>query len=69
MLYSNLNSNKYTKEKLQFDLIDTLNQKSDDSKQMLEIKFKFNKSEVAPNFNKQSIDTKKNMNEEHIYPE
>ena len=69
VLYSNLNGNKYTEEKLKFDLIDTLIQKSDNSKPMLEIKFNLDKNEVDSNFTKKSVDSKKNMNEEQIYHE
>ena len=69
VLYSNLNSNKYTEEKLKFNLIDTLAQKNDAPKPMFEIKFNLDKSEVDSNFSKISIDSKKNMNEEQIYHE
>ena len=69
VLYSNLNSNKYTEEKLKFDLIDTLTQKNDDRNPMLEIKFNLDKSEVDSNFSQISVDSKKNMNDEQKYHE
>ena len=50
VLYSNLNNNKYEEEKLKFDLADTLIQKNNNSKPMLEIKFKLDKNEVDSNF-------------------
>ena len=69
VLYSNLNSDKYTEEKLKFNLIDTLAQKNDANKPMFEIKFNLDKSEVDSNFSRISVDSKKNMNEEQIYHE
>ena len=69
VLYSNLNSDKYTEEKLKFNLIDTLAQKNDANKPMLEIKFNLDKSEVDSNFSRISVDSKKNMDEEQIYHE
>ena len=64
-----MNSNKYIEEKLKFNLIDTLAQKNDAAKPMLEIKFNLDKSEVDSNFSRISVDSKKNMNEEQIYHE
>ena len=69
VLYSNLNSNKYTGKKLKFNLIDTLAQKNDAPKPMFEIKFNLDKSEVDSNFSRISVDSKKNMDEEQIYHE
>lgn len=69
VLYSNLNDYKYKEEKLKFDLADTLIQKNNNSKPMLEIKFKLDKSEVDSNFSKKSEESKNNMNKEQIYHE
>lgn len=67
VLYTDLNNDTYRKEKLKYDLNDTLVKKNTTSKNILKINFLTNASEVNTNFTKITQNSNINMNEEQIY--
>ena len=69
VLYTNLNSNLYDREKLKFDLVDNMIQKNINTQKILKINIKLNKSENDTNFTNKSEDSNKNLSEEQSYYE
>ena len=67
VLYTNLNDINYEAEKLKFDMIDNSLKENINSKEVIKIKVKINKSENDTNFTKNNESSNKNMNEDEIY--
>ena len=67
VLYTDLNNDNYPKEKLKYDLNDTLVKKNIGSKNVLKINFLTNANERNTNFTKITQNSNKNMNEDQIY--
>ena len=69
VLYTNLNNDKYTTEKLKFDLIDYLSNKNEMQKRIEKINIKLSKSETNTNFSKASQESINDLNDEQKYHE
>ena len=67
VLFTNLNDINYEAEKLKFDLMDNTIKENTNSKEVIKIKVKINKSENDTNFTKNNEGSNKNMNEEDLY--
>ena len=69
VLYTNLNNDKYTTEKLKFDLIDYLSNKNEMQKRIEKINIKLSKSETDTNFSRVSQESINDLNDEQKYHE